>query len=483
MSVQYAWYGVDGSGNFRCGARATANGDVTLTLSDGRVLTQTANTASNDGHVLFTFSSLAAITGTVIHGGVTYDQTMQFRPLSASEMRVIVYSCAANIQRAQHVYDVMREQSPDLVIHLGDFVYADATDGVYNGETLTSVRKVVIASVGADAYRPHYRAVKRGVSWRRLAAMVPMWGMWDDHDLFDNWARGSINNINKYADAAGSYFDATAVEQIPNADSDSAKNTKMQAIYDAARQAFYEHFGMTNPPNADAGIDANAQYFRCRVGTTVEFIVPDLMTYRDMGSDRNGNHYTDISGWTYYTSPGQDNLREMMKSTQLNWMLGAFTAAQSAVVHKLLLMSKQPYQHNADALNNGDTFSKYTGERDTVVAAFADKTAAVWMAADSHQGAVFRNDTYDFMSIEPCSISSGIHQQGTGYNTNVSWKLWGYDGQPSGTETQWVFGIIDITPTEQIHSMVDAHTARSVWGPYTIQAGEKATAARRSRFG
>jgi len=485
MSVQYAWYGSDGDGNIRLACRATANGDVTLDLSDGRTLTQTADTATNDGHVLFTFPATQDITGTLSHAGSAYEHTLRIRPLKTSGMRVIVYSCAADVNAAQHVYDVMLGQAPDLVVHLGDFVYADATNGTYNGETLVNIRTVVLASTGAAAYRSHYRAVKRGAGWKRLAASCSMWGMWDDHELFDGWTPGSINNINKYAYAAGSYYDATAVEQIPEADSQGTKLTKMTAIYDAARQAFYEHWAMTNPVNNDAGIDANALYFRCRVGNMVEFIVPDLMTYRDMGSDRNGNHYTDLTGYTYYTG-GQDNLREMFRtgySSQMAWITSSMTAAESACAHKLLLMSKQPYQHNADALNNGDTFARYTGQRDTLVQAFADMTSTVWVAADSHQGCVFRNDTYDFLSIEPCSISSGIHQQGTGYNTNVAWKIWGYGGQPATGQTQWVFGLIDITPTAQIHTMVDAHTARAVWGPYTINAGEQATAARRTRIG
>ena len=485
MSIQYAWYGADGDGNIRLACRATSNGDVTLSLSDGRSLTQTCDTSTNDGHVLFTFAAAGDLSGVLSHGGSTYEHTMQIRPLKASGMRVIVYSCAADVNAAQHVYDVMRNQTPDLVVHLGDFVYADATDGTYNGETVVSVRKVNIPSTGVSAYRPHYRAVKRGNGWKRLAASCPMWGMWDDHEIFDGYNPGSINNINKYADALGSYFDALAVEQIPESDDNATKATKMQAIYDAARQAFYEHWAMTNPINTDTEIDADALYFRVRVGDTVEFIVPDLMTYKDMGSDRNGNHYTDLSGYTYFTSL-QDDSREMFRtqdSVQMGWLMDSMAAAETACAHKLLLMSKQPYQHNADALNNGDAFARYTGQRDSIVQAFADMTSTVWMAADSHQGAVFKNDTYDFLSIEPCSISSGIHQQGAGYNSNVSWKIWGNDGQPDAGDSQWVFGIVDITPEAQTHTMVDAHTARSVWGPYRIAAGEKATVERRTRIG
>ena len=75
MSVQYAWYGSDGDGNIRLACRATANGDVTLTLSDGRTLTQTADTSTNDGHVLFTFTATSDITGTLSHGGSAYEHT------------------------------------------------------------------------------------------------------------------------------------------------------------------------------------------------------------------------------------------------------------------------------------------------------------------------------------------------------------------------------------------------------------------------
>lgn len=475
--IDYAWYGCDGDGNIRLAARADSAGDVSLVLSDGRQFTETAATEINDGVVLFTFNTRSDITGTLEHDGTAYDYALNIRPLKPERIRVLTYSCASAAFDAQMSYGAMLSTHPDLIVMLGDFVYADAVSGPFNDEDRVTVRDVVIATAGVDAYRPHYRAVKKGANWKRLAACTPQIATWDDHELFDAWSMGSINNINKYVG------EGSAVEQIPESDSDAVKTTKMQAIFDAADQAFYENWWITNPPNTDSGIDADARYFRVRVGSTLEIIVPDHMTYRDMTDNLNGNHYTDLSAWTYYDDTENDQ-RQMLYPTQLAWTLNSLANAESAgVKHKLLAMSKQPYEHNADAANNGDTYTIYTGERDALVGAFDDLTGAVWIAADSHQACVFRNDDHNFLAFEPCSLSSGYHQQGVGYSAEAVWKIWGNSGVPAATQTVWVFGLSDVTPEKQVHRIVHAKTARTLWGPYTIKAGEVATKPRRARIG
>jgi hypothetical protein len=475
--IDYAWYGCDGDGNIRLAARADSAGVVSLALSDGRLFTQTAATDVNDGVVLFTFHTSADIGGTLVHGGITYDYPLSIRPLKPERIRVLAYSCASAVFDAEMSYGAMYSVRPDLIIMLGDFVYADASNGLFNTEDRVTVRDVVIATAGPDAYRPHYRGVKKGKNWKRLAACTPQIGTWDDHEIFDAWSMGSINNINKYVG------EGTAVEQIQESDSDAVKATKMQAIFDAADQVMYENFWITNPPNTDAGIDADARYFRVRVGNTLEIIVPDHMTYRDMTDNLNGGDYTDLSGYPYYDDTEHDQ-RQMLYPTQLAWTLNVLANAESdGVAHKLLAMAKQPYEHNSDAANNGDTFTIYTSERDALVEAFDDLTGAVWIAADSHQACVFRNADHNFLAIEPCSLSSGYHQQGVGYSADAVWKIWGNSGQPATDQTVWVFGLVDVTPDKQVHRIVHAKNARTLWGPYRINAGEVATKPRRTRIG
>lgn len=467
--IDYAQYGPDGA-SIRLSARATANGDVTLSLSDGRVLTLTADTAVDDGHVVFEFAlpNGHRITGTLSHGGVEYEYTMTIKQLDSAGMRIAVAGCQAGQAKAEHAHDVIRCQSPDLLVHLGDFVYADAENLSRNGETAVNVRYQVIRTVGADAYRPHFRSFKKSRQWKRLAAEVGVWGIWHDHELFDNWAYGDVKNLNKFYHSSSVAYDADSltVEQIPEAFTNAEKTAAMDAIYAAARTAFMEAFGSTNPVNSDAGIDADALYFRVRVPGLAELIVADHCSYNDLGSSTYGltGIYTDLDG---YTRP-LDATRKMHGATQQAWILASLSNAQAAgIPNKLLLLPTQPYEHNADALNNSNTLAHCEGERDEIATAFASLTGAIAHSNDSHQAAVYRSG--NFTCINAGSLSSGIHQQGTGYNTNVVWKTWGYGGQPvSDNQSQWAFGIVDVTQSGSTHTVVDAHTADTLWGPYSV---------------
>lgn len=472
MSIDYAWYGAT-TDSIRLAARCNASGDVTLTLSNGQVLTQTADTAVNDGVVLFAFSLSQPVSGMLAQGGTVYGYTMQIKPLPTDSLRVIHWSCASEELKLFHAFRLMESHDADLIICLGDFVYADASSLTLNGETSVTVRNQVIRTVGADAYRPHYRMIMKDSSFKSLFSKTPFWFMWDDHEIFDAFCNG-LNQLNKYFVTDG----APAVEQ-------ATTQAHVTEVYNAARQVFENEVACVNPRNTDAGIDSDALYFRVRVGTLAEFVVPDIMSYRDLSTDRNGNLYTETR--PYYAS-ADDPLRSYLYPTQKAWFKGALTNAESdGVAHKIAAMSKQPYQHNADAANNGDTFaSQSTVERDELVAHFGNLTSSVWLSHDAHQPAVYRNDTYGFIAINACSVSSGLHQQGTGYNTNVAWKAWGYTGQPTdypAQATRYVFGLIDITPEKQVHRMIDALMGNTAWGPYEVAAGSAADVRPQVRFG
>lgn len=470
--IEYAQYGPDGS-LIRLSARASSSGDVVLTLSDGRSYTLAADTGTNDSHVVFEFAlgDGQTITGELTHGGETYEHTMRIRQLDSAGMRIAVVGCQAGRDRAEHAADVMRSLNPDLLAFLGDFVYADAENGTRNGETFVSVRYQVIRTVGAAAYRPHYRSYKKSRQWKRLTAHCGVWFMWHDHEIFDGWARGSVKNMNKYFHPTSSAYDAdvSTVEQIPESFTNAEKDAAMQAIYDAARTVFEEQFGSTNPVNTDAGIDADAMYFRVRVPGLMEVWVTDPLTYTDMGSSLFAldGIYTDISGYPYNNSLN-DASRRMHYPTQQAWLLATMADSEAAgVPHKLLLLPTQPYEHNADASNNKNTLAHCTGERDAVVAQANAMTSVVAHSNDSHQAAVYRSG--EFTCLNSASISSGIHQQGIGYNTNVIWKTWGQTGNPvSNNQSQWAFGVVDVTPQSQTHRIVDAHTARTLFGPFVV---------------
>jgi hypothetical protein len=472
MSIDYAWYGATAS-DIRLAARCNADGDVTLTLSDGRTLTETAATATNDGVVLFAFAATSRLTGTLSQGGTPYAHTMTIKPLSTSSLRVLHWSCSIERKTAAWAYSIMDSMSPDLIICLGDLCYPDATSGTRNGETFTNLKLTAIKDGDSDLYRVHYRSVMKEPSLMLLMSHTPFWYMWDDHEIFDGWCHG-LNQMNKKhttSDPVGSVVQATTLEHL-------------ETIYDIARQPFENEMAITNPRNTDAGIDADALYFRVRLGSMVEFVVPDFMTYRDVNFNQVGGVYTEPR--TVYARDSTS--KSMMYPTQRTWFLDSLTNAEAAgVVHKVLCMTKQVYQHNAGADNNDDAYGgDYYYERDLIVTHVGTLTSAAMISHDSHQPCVYKSVDDGMICINACAMSgSDVHKQGVGYNTNTAWKMWGAEGDPDLMPegvTRYVFGVIDITPEQQVHTIVDSGHGTSVWGPHRILAGQPATTYHRPKL-
>lgn len=470
MTIDYVYYGVDGSGNIRLQARCDSSGTCTLTLSDGRTMTAEAVAGTNDGYARFEFAASSELAGSISHGGETYKYPLRIRPLPTDRLRIAHSGCQASLRMANHAWDLIDSADPDLIIHYGDIIYSDGNSGVVNGETTIALKTLVVRDQQPEVYLVHYRAAWKWEYVKKALAARPILMMWDDHEVFDGYCHG-INQANKFFVAG----DVGAVEQCTT-------QAQCDAIYTVARAA-WDIVAWTNPPNTDAGVDSDALYFRVRVGNLLEIIVPDIITYRDLNSGTAGGSYTEER--TIYAD--DDPAKSYLYPTQKTWMKTAITNAASSCAHVIVASTKQTHQHNADADNNSDTWTDATVERDELLDHCADQeTSIVWITNDSHQPAVYRDTSRRLLSINSGSISSGLHQQGVGYAPNVAWKAWGYLGDPDvlpDSATRWVFGWSDVTHTAQTHSMIDALYGKTAWGPWTVAAGADPSAERRTRIG
>jgi alkaline phosphatase D len=112
-------------------------------------------------------------------------------------MKIAFTSCADPLADPdQPVWDRIAEQSPDVLLLLGDNIYMDY--GLFGHDRLGWPRKIPLQEFANELYL-RYRAQFAIASFQRLLALRPRIGLtWDDHDFAWNNARGAGTDA-KYA--------------------------------------------------------------------------------------------------------------------------------------------------------------------------------------------------------------------------------------------------------------------------------------------
>ena len=144
-------------------ARASPDADHTCTVTVGGL------TPGTDYHYVFEASGDRIVGRT---------RTL---PSSSGSFRIAVACCSRWGWRGFDDYAAILAESPDLVLHLGDYIYevgetppdGPTTDPPHDCETL-------------DDYRRRYRQHRGHPALQRLHAEVPFLAVWDDHEVADN---------------------------------------------------------------------------------------------------------------------------------------------------------------------------------------------------------------------------------------------------------------------------------------------------------
>lgn len=124
------------------------------------------------------------------------------------------------------IHDRIRETEPDLFIHCGDLIYADAP--IHETKRLDDGRiwrnrvvpeKAKVAETLAE-FRANFRYNLLDAPFRRLLAAAPMVVQWDDHETKNNWWPGRILRDGRYTEkscdllaarAKRAFFDYTPI--------------------------------------------------------------------------------------------------------------------------------------------------------------------------------------------------------------------------------------------------------------------------------
>lgn len=159
------------------------------------------------------------------------------------------------------IFDVMRAQPLDFFLFLGDTMYADYTCPSPPNEPGADFRATTLAE-----YRARHRYQRGADALRRFLETTPVYAIWDDHEVRNNFA--------------GPFDSQMSV----------------------GRQALREYW-----PIRVASDDPQRLYRTVRAGADLELFILDTRQYRSPNADRDG--------------PG----KTMLGDQQLQWLLNGLT--------------------------------------------------------------------------------------------------------------------------------------------------------------
>lgn len=159
------------------------------------------------------------------------------------------------------IFDVMRNQDLDFFLFLGDTIYSDDTCPSPPNEPGADFKASTLTE-----YRTRHRYQRGAESLRWFLETVPVYVIWDDHEVRNNFA--------------GPFDD-----QMP-----------------AGRQALREYWPIASPVS-----DPNRMYRAVRYGADLELFILDTRQYRNRNADQDGPAKT------------------MLGAAQLQWLLDGLT--------------------------------------------------------------------------------------------------------------------------------------------------------------
>jgi len=226
------------------------------------------------------------------------------------------------------IFDTIRQQNPDFFIFLGDTIYADNICASPPNEPGSNFIATTLTE-----YRAKHRYQRGAAALRRMLETVPVYVVWDDHEVKNNFA-GPFES------------------QLP-----------------AGRQAFREYW----PLHTDVS-DPNRLYRKIRYGSDLEVYFLDTRQYRSRNADQDGPAKT------------------MLGAAQLDWLLKGLstsTATWKVIVTSVPLSVPKgggPVIPGYDGWAGGSDGTGFERERQVIVDAILEKPIlnVVFLGGDVH---------------------------------------------------------------------------------------------------
>ena len=226
------------------------------------------------------------------------------------------------------IFDVMRRKDLDFFLFLGDTIYADNACSSPPNEPGADFVAAALAE-----YRDRHRYQRGAASLRRFLEIVPVYVVWDDHEVRNNFAGP---------------FD----ERMPD-----------------GRQALREYWPIASPSD-----DPNRLYRSVRYGADLELFILDTRQYRSLNAQQDGPAKT------------------MLGAGQLRWLLEGMslsTATWKVIASSVPLSVPKGGGKTVPGNDGWDGGSDGTGferERQVIVDAILQRklTNVVFLSGDVH---------------------------------------------------------------------------------------------------
>ena len=190
------------------------------------------------------------------------------------------------------MFRTLADTKPDLFIHVGDTIYADAPlapevkldDGTIWKNVVTPAKSKVAETL--DEFRGNHLYNRLDEHYRRLQSEVAQLTMWDDHEVRDNWFHSQVLTDDRYTEK------------------------RVAVLAERARRAFLEQYPVTMDRRADALIYRSIPY-----GPLVEIFALDMRSYR---GPNNENLQTSLTGDAAF-----------LGSRQVRWLADALAKSKA----------------------------------------------------------------------------------------------------------------------------------------------------------
>lgn len=129
-------------------------------------------------------------------GGTT--RTAPAASVMADRLRLCFCSCAEYENELYFAYGHMADEKPDLIVHLGDYIYEETYDRYYKKGLDTRARRLTFDRDQPlrtlAQYRRRYAEHKTDPMLQRAHAAAPWVMTWDDHEVANDYAGGNSAN-------------------------------------------------------------------------------------------------------------------------------------------------------------------------------------------------------------------------------------------------------------------------------------------------
>lgn len=241
------------------------------------------------------------------------------------QLLMALVSCQRYSSGYYTAYDDLTSSEPDLVVHVGDYIYESGGGGV-RSDSLPE-------SISLDQYRNRYALYKQDASLQGAHAIAPWLFTWDDHEVENNHAG-----------------------LVPEVGSSTPDPAEFLARRAAAYKAYWEHmpFRRRAPQSSDFRIHRRTTW-----GRLADVFVLDTRQFRD---DQCGEFGAPCE-------PSTLGGRQMLGSEQQRWLERGLRRTRSdwAVLAQQVVFSRMDIAPGEGEFYNLDQWDGYQAARGRVL--------------------------------------------------------------------------------------------------------------------